>query len=223
VEQILASHPRVHGAGELSDVERLYTPPASAPSAVEYPESMNQLDAAAARGMADKYLDRLRQLGGDALRVVDKMPFNFLRLGFIAALFPRARIIHCRRDPVDVCMSCYFQDFSSGHPFALDLANLGLYYREYVRLMDHWKKVLPVPIFDLRYEELTAEQERVSRELLAYCGLEWDERCLRFHETPRMVRTASNLQVRQSLYRSSVGRWKRYEPYIQPLLAALGS
>ncbi len=231
-EQILASHPRVHGAGELTDLgdltrtlpRRLGTPPdAQVCGAAEdrYPECLARLDAATAHAVAKEYLQKLRQLGGTATRVVDKMPMNCFQLGLIATLFPGARVIHCRRDPVDVCLSCYFQNFANPHLFTLDLRHLGHYYREYERLMAHWVKVLPLPLLDLHYEELTADQEAASRRLLAFCGLEWDERCLRFHDTQRVVHTSSILQVRQPMYRSSVGRWKRYEAHLQPLLEAL--
>jgi hypothetical protein len=175
-----------------------------------------------AKSLAEEYLSRLRSMGGAAVRVVDKAPFNYLHLWFIAALFPRARIIHCRRHAVDTCMSAYFQNFAVPHPYTLDLRYLGLFYREYERLMEHWGRVLPVPILKLQYEELTARQEEISRQIVEFCGLEWDERCLRFNETKRVVRTASALQVKQSMYRSSVGKWQRYEEQIGPLLEALG-
>jgi tetratricopeptide (TPR) repeat protein len=223
-EQILASHPKIHGAGELRDIGQLVgTLPQRLGGIDDYPECLARLDAATTRGLAEEYLRRLRKLGGEAIRVVDKSPLNYLYLGVIAALFPRARIIHCRRDPIDTCLSCYFQNFADPLPFALDLGHLGHYFREYERLMAHWTQVLPVPIFELRYEELTADQEAVSRRLLDFCGLDWDERCLRFNETKRAVRTASAMQVRQPLYRSSVGRWKRYQAHLQPLLEALGA
>ncbi len=222
-EQILASHPAVHGPGELRAIHDLA---ASLPRRLgtddSYPECLARLDAAATQAMAGEYLQTLHALGGPAQRVVDKMPFNFLRLGLIAALFPRARIIHCVRDPADTCLSCYFQYFAPSYPFTYDLRHLGQYYREYERLMEHWKQVLPVPMFELQYEELIQDAEGTTRRLVAFCGLEWDERCLRFHETQRVVRTASALQVRQGMYRSSVGKWKRYEMHLQPLLEVLG-
>jgi tetratricopeptide (TPR) repeat protein len=222
-EQILASHPRVHGAGELPEFGQLvHSLPKRLGGMEEYPECVTRLDEATARAVAAEYLARLRQADSEAARVVDKLPFNYLNLGLIAALFPKAHIIHCRRDPIDTCVSCYVQSFGQPHPFTLDLAHLGHYYREYNRLMAHWTRVLPVPIFELQYEELTAEQEAVSRRMVEFCGLEWDERCLRFNETERVVRTASSLQVRQPMYRSSVGRWKRYEKHLKPLLDALG-
>ncbi len=221
-EQILASHPRVHGAGELDDWDRLVVALSERLGAKEeYPECARSMTADQARALGEERLERLRKLGGDALRVVDKLPRNFMHLGLIAILLPKARVIHCRRDPVDTCLSCFLQNFANPHPWSLDLRDLGLYYREYERLMEHWKRVLPLPILELHYEELTANQEAESRRLIAFCGLEWDERCLRFHETERVVRTASSLQVRQPMYRSSVGKWKRYEAQLGPLLEAL--
>jgi tetratricopeptide (TPR) repeat protein len=221
-EQILASHPSVFGAGELRDLGQLTASLARRLGTAEsYPDCMARLDGPAVRTLAEQHLARLQQLGGNAARVVDKMPFNFLHLGLIAMMFPRSRIIHCRRDPIDTCLSCYLQNFGEPQGFTLDLHDLGVYYREYERLMAHWKQVLPLPIFELQYEELTAEPEAVSRAVVAFCDLDWDERCLRFHETDRPVRTASMLQVRKPMYRSAVGRWKRYEKHLGPLLAAL--
>jgi tetratricopeptide (TPR) repeat protein len=221
-EQILASHPQIHGAGELPDVEKLVDDlPRRLGATESYPACLARLDAATARALADEQLQRLRQRGGAAVRVIDKLPFNFLHLGVIATLFPRAKLIHCRRDPVDTCLSCFFQNFAVPHPFTLGLRPLGQYYREHERLMAHWQQVLPLTIFDLQYEELTQDQEAMSRRLVAFCGLDWDERCLRFFENQRVVRTASTLEVRQPMYRSSVGRWKRYEAHLQPLLEAL--
>jgi hypothetical protein len=146
---------------------------------------------------------------------------NFLHLGFIATLFPRARVIHCRRDPLDTCVSCFMQTFRD-MSFTLDLEHLGRYHRDYERLMAHWREVLPLPVLDVVYEELVADTERVSRQLVEFCGLPWDERCLRFYENPRPVRTVSKLQVRRPVYGSSVGRWRRYAAHLAPLRQALG-
>jgi tetratricopeptide (TPR) repeat protein len=222
-EQILASHPLVFGAGELAELGQLAGGlPRRLGTELPYPQCVAAIDAATAQSVAADYLRVLQERGGSAQRVVDKMPLNFLGLGLIATLFPRARIIHCRRDPVDTCLSCYFRDFTTSFTFKYDLHHLGIYYREYARLMAHWRRVLPAPMFELQYEELTAEPEAVSRLLIEYCGLAWDERCLRFNETERPVRTASTAQVRQPMYRSAVGRWRRYEKHLGPLLAALG-
>jgi tetratricopeptide (TPR) repeat protein len=221
-EQILASHPRARGAGELRALPALLEAlPARLGVSDRYPEVLGRLDAAAAGWLAEGYERALAERGGAAARVVDKLPGNYLNLGLIAALFPRARIVHCRRDPLDTCLSCFCQNFGGPTPYTLDLAHLGHYYRSYARLMGHWAAVLPVEVFELGYEELVADQEGVSRRLLAFCGLDWDDRCLRFHETERAVYTASVLQVRRPLYGSSVGRWRRYEPFLQPLREAL--
>jgi tetratricopeptide (TPR) repeat protein len=208
-EQILASHPLVHGAGELRDFPRLGA-------------RVMQMDAAAARAAAEQHLRKLQAHAGSAIRVVDKNPLNYINLGAVATLFPRATIIHCRREPLDTCVSCFFENFNDPFPYKHDLAQLGAYYREYERLMAHWRTALPLPLFELQYEELTADPEGVSRRLVAFCGLDWDARCLRFYETERSVRSASWLQVRQPMYRSSVGRWKHYEKQLQPLIAACG-
>ncbi len=148
--------------------------------------------------------------------MIDKMPHNYRHLGMIAVLFPRARVVHCRRDALDVCVSAYFQNFGE-LPYATSLTDLGFYFRQYERLMEHWRTVLPLRMHEVVYEEMVANQERVSRDLIAYCGLSWDERCLEFYKLTRAVRTASKLQVRQPIYTHAVARWKRYEAYLQPL------
>lgn len=140
----------------------------------------------------------------------------------IALMFPKARIVHCRRDPLDTCVSCYFQNFARGQEYSFDLRELGRFYRDYRRLMAHWAEVLPVAVLEVPYEALVADQEQVSRALLAFCGLDWDPACADFHRTDRPVRTASRWQVRQPMYRSSVARWRRYEKHLQPLIETLG-
>jgi tetratricopeptide (TPR) repeat protein len=193
-------------------------PPRIAGSYLEY---LPHVDAALTRELADEYLRKLQQRSGDAIRVADKNPMNFAYLGLIATLLPRARIIHCRRDPRDICLSCYFRDFQDPFPFKHDLRHLAAYYLQYERLMAHWHAVLPLQILDVQYESLIADPESTTRRLLSICGLPWDERCLRFHENDRPVRTASRFQVRQPIYQSAVGRWKHYEAHLGPLLAAL--
>ena len=149
------------------------------------------------------------------------MPANFKHLGLIAQLFPGARIIHCVRDPLDTCLSCYFQHFSPSISYADDFGHLGAYYRQYQRLMQHWKEVLDIPMLQVDYETLIADQEGASRAIIEFCGLPWDDRCLRFYDTQRVVATASYDQVRRPLYTHSVNRWKNYERYIDPLKSAL--
>ena len=222
VEQILASHPDVYGAGELEDMNKLIgSVQAVTRSPNDFPECVTDLDAPRADQLANTYLAILDGLSADALRVVDKMPHNFRYLGMIAILFPGARIIHCRRDPRDTCLSIYFQSFNQTHAYGADLTTLGKYYREYEKLMEHWKSVLDMPVYEIHYADLVADQEKYSRELIEFCGLDWNEQCLSFHETGRDVATASYDQVRRPMYKSSLERWRCYEPFIQPLLDEL--
>jgi len=223
VEQILASHPEVHGAGELGDIHHMtFTLPAIAGSGIPYPQCVDALQQEQLDDIAARHLARLKALSGTAARITDKMPHNFLALGLIDMLFPGARIIHCVRDPIDTCLSIYFLKFNAAHPYTDDMTHLGVYYRQYQRLMAHWKNVLRIPILDVQYEELVANQEKVSRKMVEFCGLEWDERCLRFHESGRVVSTHSYDQVRRPLYKKSVARWKNYERHLGPLITALG-
>jgi tetratricopeptide (TPR) repeat protein len=223
VEQILASHPEVHGAGELGDIHHMTVSlPAILGKGTPYPECVDVLGQGQLDEIAQRHLDMLGNLSRTAIRVTDKMPHNFLALGLIDRLFPEARIIHCTRDPIDTCLSIYFLKFSVAHPYADDMTHLGVYYRQYLRLMAHWKSVLRVPILDVKYEDLVANQEAVSRRMVEFCGLEWDEQCLRFHESKRTVSTHSYDQVRRPLYKKSVARWKNYERHLGPLITALG-
>lgn len=162
-------------------------------------------------------MERVGPSAGEAKCFIDKMPQNYLHLGLIQMLFPNARILHCLRHPLDTCLSNYFQSFHAAHQYANRLKNIATDYRHYWRLIRHWKSVLDIPILDIVYENLVADQETVSRTAVQFCGLPWDERCLRFHETQRAVITASYQQVRQPLYRSSMARWKKYEAHIAEL------
>lgn len=215
VEQILSSHPAVFGAGELPDIIQL---PLSLHIILgteqRYPQCSPLLTQDKLDTLAQHYLERLESLSSDATRVTDKMPGNFTHLGLIELLLPDARVIHCMRDPLDTCLSCYFQIFSRSHPYSYDLANLGAFYNGYRKIMQHWRQVLTIPMMEVQYEELVTNQEPVSRKLIEFCGLEWDERCLEFHKTKRFVGTASFDQVRQPIYKKSVGRWKNYERHI---------
>jgi Flp pilus assembly protein TadD len=194
VEQILASHPAVHGAGELRLLKQFTDNLASElGGASAYPDCRAGLDAETSRRLGEAYVEKLRRLGRGKARITDKMPMNFHHLGVIATLLPRAPIIHCRRDARDVCWSCYFQNFRD-IAFACDLRKLGAYYRQYERLMAHWRTVLPVPMLEVCYEEMVADPERVSREIVAFCRLPWHEGCLDFHQTQRVVRTRPPLQ-----------------------------
>jgi hypothetical protein len=197
----------VFGAGELPAIERLAESlPQLCETAEEYPECLRAADPATLDAAAGKYLAQLRTLAPEAQRVVDKMPGNFLHIGLIELLFPRSRVIHIQRDPFDNCLSCYFQNFNQGHEYSYDLVMLGRVYRQYERIMEHWRNVARVPLLEVRYEDLVARQETETRRLLEFCGLDWDPCCLRFHETRRVVRTASYDQGSPS--HLSAFRWK---------------
>jgi tetratricopeptide (TPR) repeat protein len=223
VEQILASHPQVYGAGELADLQEISTA-LEAGRRVDppYPYCLFNMAQSELTEVAERYLSRRRGECGDAVRVTDKMPANFLLLGLLPRLFPNARVIHCVRDPRDTCLSCYFADFASRPTYAYALEDLGFFYRMHDRLMEHWRRELPLRITEVRYEELIARPEEVSRQLVEFCGLEWDQRCLQFYNNPRPVRTASGWQVRQPIYKSAIGRWRNYEKHLGPLFKALG-
>jgi tetratricopeptide (TPR) repeat protein len=211
-EQILASHPAVYGAGELTFWNTAW-------AAYQSSVLNDGGSAGILRRLAKDYLQLLDGLSGDALRVVDKMPTNFGFLGLIHAALPNARIIHMQRNPIDVCLSIYFQHFEAAVSYANDLEDLAHYYTEYLRLMKHWRSTLPKgAILDVPYEGLVNDQEAWSRKMLEFIGLPWDPRCLDFHETKRIVITASKWQVRQKITNSSVLRWRNYERFLGPLL-----
>ena len=225
-EQILASHSRVFGADELPDMGRVARELQR--QFVKQPGRADELGYAAhltkdmVRAIAQQHLDRLRNLAPHAGRIVDKMLTNYLRLGLIATLFPRARIIYCRRNPLDMGLSCYSRDLASLPIWASDLWAIGHVYRECERLMAHWRSVLPIPILDLAYEDVVGDLEGSARRLIEYCGLEWEKTCLEFHRADRQVKTASLEQVRRPIYDSSIGRWRRFERHLAPLREALG-
>jgi tetratricopeptide (TPR) repeat protein len=213
-EQIIASHPMAKGAGELDYWSYVFH---------EHGATMlhgqNPLDEPAKKRVAEGYLRILENESSTALRVVDKAPLNSDYLGIIHSIFPNARIIYMQRDPIDTCLSCYFQNFSLAHNFTLDLSDLAHYYREHQRLMNHWRAVLPQgSILDVPYEELVADQEGWTRKILGFIELDWDARCLDFHTTERPIVTASFWQAKQKIYKASAQRWRNYEKFIDPLL-----
>lgn len=222
VEQILSSHPNIYGAGELTTIEEIKAEIINEINhSAPYPECMLLFKSAGIYKYANRYLKQLRKHSASAKFITDKMPGNFFNIGIIKMLFPHARIIHCIRDPIDTCLSNFISNFSSGNEFSFNLVDLGKYYLDYQRLAIHWRNVFSTNIFDIQYEKLVSNQEEVSKELINYIGLEWDERCLDFHENDRTVRTASHLQVRKPMYQNSVNRWKRYEEQLQPLIEIL--
>jgi len=213
VEQIIASHPAAHGAGEL---EFWLTAVRKHETAIR-----QSLPSESLRGkLASDYLRVLASHSREATRVIDKAPINSDYLGLVHSAFPRARFIYLRRDPIDSCLSCYFQQFAPTMNFTMDLTDLANYYREHHRLVVHWRSALPSgTLLEVPYAELVADQEKWSRTILDFVGLPWDERCLDFHKTERAVTTASQWQVRQKIYSSSVGRWRNYQKFIGPLLS----
>jgi len=211
-EQIIASHPAAFGAGELDFWATL--------SAKHREQAQRPLDEAARSKVAEEYLRILEGFSGSASRIIDKAPVNSDSLGLIYSVFPNARVIYMQRDPIDTCLSCYFQQFFTGMNFAFDLSDLVHYYREHQRIMAHWRAVLPPGfILDVPYEALVADHETWSRKMLDFIGLEWDPRVLEFQTNKRQVTTASAWQVRQTIYASSVARWHNYEKFIGPLKA----
>jgi tetratricopeptide (TPR) repeat protein len=223
IEQILASHPRVFGAGEVREMGRLARNIRNG-DASEFPEAMVAISGELLRRLGADYLRTLRGMAPEAERVTDKMPANFAMAGLIHLALPNARIVHVRRDPRDTALSCFAALFANRQAFAYDLAELGRYMRAYETLMEHWRKVLPDDVMlEVHYEEVLADLETQARRMLAHCGLEWADACLAFHKTRRSVRTASAAEVRQPIYWSSAGRWRDYEGLLQSFLRALNS
>ncbi len=218
VEQILASHPDIHGAGELRDVGRVFE---ALPGLVNLIagdsfEALRFLGRESARAAARLYLDRLDTLApSTAKRVVDKMPDNIKNLGLIALLWPGARVILCHRDPRDVAVSCRLTGYAI--LWAKKWEHLARRFVDYQRIVDHWKRLRPVEWLDVRYEELVGDLEGHSRRMIEFVGLEWDPACLEFHATRRVVRTPSQVQVRQPVHAGSVGRWRHYQASLEPM------
>ncbi len=220
IEQILASHPQVFGAGELRDLAAL-AEQISGPDGSTVPEAIPTLSGERLRRLGADYLAGVRRLAPEARRITDKMPGNFVLAGLVHLALPNARIIHACRDLRDTAFSCFSLLFARGHVYSYDLAELGRYCRAYRELMAHWHGIMPGAIIDVHYEDIVDDLERQARRIVAHCGLAWDDACLDFHRTERSVRTASAAQVRQPIYRSSIGRWRRHEELLQPLLQAL--
>jgi tetratricopeptide (TPR) repeat protein len=224
VEQILASHPRVFGAGERSDFRNAVRSAGLHGGGAEFPRSVPAVTGTQLRSLARSYLTTIGAVGAGtpAMRVTDKLPANFRYAGLIHLALPNARIIHTCRDPIDTCLSCFATLFEK-QPFTFDLGELGRYYSAYTRLMKHWREVLPEGVMlDVQYEELVYDFEPQARRILAHCGLEWDDDCLSFHQAKRPVKTASMTQVRQPIYRSSVGRWRPDDETLRPLYEGMG-
>jgi Flp pilus assembly protein TadD len=220
-EQIISSHPQVYGAGELSYVADQLRELSGGNSKIGYHTAMANITAEKLHVMGRSYVERVQLLDPQALRITDKMPANFRHVGLIRMMLPQAKVIHVRRNPVDTCLSCFQQNFDSGQEFSDDLHDLGRYYGNYMRVMEHWRQLLPGYMLEIDYEQLVVEPEKSAQRLIDFIGLEWNDACLRPDRNDRRVRTASQWQVRQKIHTGSVERWRRYEENLQPLLATL--
>ena len=218
IEQILASHPAVFGAGELADLHEVIHGAPGAISGQPFTAWAPKLNDDDFRALGENYLERIQQLSPDRIYITDKMPANFFYIGMIRRMLPQARIIHAMRDPMDSCFSCFARLFNDTMAFAYDMGTLGRYYVRYMQLMEHWQAVLPEgTILNVRYEEVVADVEGQARRMLAYLGLPWDDTCLAFYDNKRLVKTASVAQVRRPIYTTSVARWQRFGQHLDPL------
>ena len=226
LEQILASHSQVEGTAELTDIitisRRLGKKSRENPAGY-YPEVLNDLTPQRIRELGEGYLESTRIQRSNTPFFIDKMPNNFQHIGLIHLILPNAKIIDARRHPMGCCFSCFKQLFARGQTFTYDLDYLGRYYRDYVMLMDHWDRVLPGRVLRVQYEDMVSDTETQIRRLLDYCGLEFEEQCLRFYETKRAIRTPSAEQVRQPIYKTGMDQWRNFEAHLDPLKEALGA
>lgn len=221
-EQIVASHPLVFGAGETNKIDSVAKELAERYSVEAFPGFVAKMTENSLEEKSSDLIAGYSSLSPFAKRITDKMPHNFMYVGLMLQLFPACKIIHCKRNPLDTCLSCYVSSFGTHyHNYTYDLAALGEYYIQYTKLMDHWNRVFPGRIVETSYEALVEDQEGVSRTLIDYCGLEWDEACMHFHKQERLVNTISYNQVRQPLYNRSINRWEHYKHHLDPLRNAL--
>lgn len=218
VEQILASHPLVFGAGELAILLEITNSVCTGrKTARRFPECVPDLSMDAFERLGSEYVAKVRENSSAAKYITDKMPNNFLRVGLIRTILPDAKVVHCIRNPMDTCLSIFKMDFAGPNSYAYDLVELGQYYNLYRDLMAYWEKILPGFMYPLRYEEMVSDQQNQTRKLLDFCGIPWDKVCLKFYKTKRRVSTASLAQVRQPIYKDSVNLWKHYEKQLDPL------
>jgi tetratricopeptide (TPR) repeat protein len=223
IEQILSSHPAVEGTMELPNIPA-YVAELQRLNARQdaYPDALAAAPGAVLNALGRRYIRETGPLRNGRRRFTDKLPNNFLHIGLIQAILPRATIIDVRRNPMDACLSCFKQYFAAGQLFTYDLEGLGQYYRSYLAMMDHWDAVIPGKVFHVCYEDLVRDPQDQVQRLLHHCGLEFDAGCLEFHRTQRPIRTASSEQVRRPLYTSGIGYWRRFERELQPLRTSLG-
>jgi hypothetical protein len=223
LEQILASHSMVEGTAELPYVGRVAASLSrNRADGINYPEAARELGEKQFKAMGQEYVDlaQLHRTEGRS-RFIDKMPNNTPTIGLLHLMLPNAKIIDARRYPLDSCFSCYRQLFAQGQTFTYDLTDIGEYFLQYERMMDHWHDVLPGRVLTVQYEDMVMDFENQVRRLLEYCELPWEDSCINFYETERPVRTASSEQVRQPIYSQSINRWRNYEQYLGELIEVL--
>ncbi len=215
IEQILSSHSKVYAAGELPHINNIALT-IDQPGG-QYPTALERISVSELNHYADDLLTTLRSMSSESSNITDKLPHNFLFIGLIHKLLPQAKIINCLRDPIDTCLSCYFQHFGGHHPYAYDLSNLAVYYQQYLKLMSHWRDELKIPILNIQYEDVVNDTKSEVERMLSFVGLDWEDNCLEFYKQKRSVHTASYAQVSEKIYNKSVKRWKNYESYIAEL------
>ena len=222
IEQILSSHSMVEGTMELPDLSRLIVDLNNMSGRrIEYPEAAKGLNAEQAAALGKKYLETTQRYRSGKPFFIDKMPNNFPTIGLLQIILPNAKVINARRHPMDSCLGSYKQLFFKGQSFTYDQFELGHYYLQYQRIMDHWHEVLPGKVLDVKYEEMVADQENQTQRILEHCGLPWEDQCLRFYETERAINTASSEQVRQPIYTKAVHFWRNYEQHLGELIETL--
>ena len=222
-EQILSAHPNIAGAGELGQMIALIQDiPERLGTDTHFPACVDELDSRHLTAMAESYCQYTHQMAENEARITDKMPMNYLNVGLISLMFPNAKILHCTRNPLDTCLSCYGNSFSSRMAYTADLTDLGTTYRQYRRIMDHWNSVNTVPIMEVNYETLVSDPEPLLKRIMLFLDMPWDDACMNFHETNRINATPSIDQVREPLYKGSMGRADKYGAKLDELKAALG-
>jgi len=222
VESLLCRHPQVSGIGEVPYIHNLAQGLGQRMgSEMPYPQFLSELTSQLCQPSGEQYVQLTRQFGVDTAYIVDKTPGNFMFIGLILALLPKARIIHCERNPVDTCLSIFQQFFTASMHYSYEQKDVGEYFVQYRRLMDHWKNLFPDKILNVAYEDVVADSEQAQRRMIEFCDLPWDDRCLQQPGKDAKIRTASAWQARQPVYRSSVQRWRHYEKHLAPLLEAL--
>ena len=222
VEQIISSHADTYGAGEITELWRIGNDISGSMNLLNYTKKLSSLDKNHINEYANQYLTYIEKLSPDAVRITDKLPHNFMHIGLIETLFPNASIIHCQRHPFDTCLSIYFKKFNDNHVYARNLSELAQFYIEYTALMKHWQDTSSLNIFNLKYEDLVLNQEKLTHDIINHIGLDWDDECLRYYESKRAVMTPSYAQANRPIYTDSLNRWKNYKNHLQPLIDILG-